>query len=262
MKNIESTGTKRVQLRRWAGELALPGALAAMLICGSASAVEEKSGQQTSKSATASKDTQRQAPAAATYTVTGFRSARFGMNETAVRQAIAKDLGATGAAIKVEENPQQRTKALVVTVPSLQPGPGSAIVSYIFGHKSQNLIQVNVVWGLEPKAEQSAAINQAAAQEIYSAANTLSYYFADYTWRDGGIVRNALIDPTTLMLFHGEDTSQGAAEIVLGNVAIDVQAEGDKVKKTSKPTGNPYLRVSYVSNRTKPDVFALPKGDF
>lgn len=197
------------------------------------------------------------------YTVDGFRNAHFGMDEKEVRRAIVKDLGVSDKDIKIQRNAQQRTRALVVHVASLAPGPGNAVVSYILGYRSHKLIQVNVIWGLDNNAKK----DRADLKDIYSAANTLTYYFGNYSWRDGGVVRNALIDPTTLMLFRGEDLHKGAAEIILGNVPIRVERNAKDAKsasnvKPSKPAGPAYLRVSYVANRVKPDIYSLPKGTF
>lgn len=254
---------KKHWLKRAMLATAIPAALTALIALGNATWTDSAIAAPPESKKTASLEQPKSAPEArmkapdsAVYSVKGFRSARFGMDEAQLRQAIERDLGVAGSAIRVEENALQRTRALIVDLPKLDPGPGNAVVSYVLGHKSKKLIQVNVVWGLGKDAGESDL------QEIYSAANTLSYYFADYTWRDGGVVRNALIDPTTLMLFHGEDTGDGAAEIILGNVPITVNQEEGGEAEPSKPTGPAYLRVSYIADRTEPDIYMLAKGEF
>ena len=81
------------------------------------------------------------------YEVTGFRDARFGMTEAEVRAAVKKSFAVKDADIKTTANPTEGTTLLIVRVDSLDPGPGPATVTYIFGNKSKKLIQVNVVWG-------------------------------------------------------------------------------------------------------------------
>ena len=81
------------------------------------------------------------------YEVTGFRDARFGMTEADVRAAVKKSLAVQDADIKTGANPTEGTALLIVRVDSLDPGPGPATITYIFGNKSKKLIQVNVVWG-------------------------------------------------------------------------------------------------------------------
>lgn len=255
---MQKIATKRKWLTRTVPAVAIPAvmiAMIAMVVLGDAAPTAEP--------ATVSRTAAVQAVTSgdSVYLVKGFRSALFGMDDATLRPIIAKDLGVSKNAIRIENNDVQRTRALVVEMPTLDPGPGSALVSYVLGYKSRKLIQVNIVWGLDDKIQQ----NDAALQDIYNAANILSYHLADYTWRDGGVVKNALVDPTTLMMFHGEDAAQGAAEIILGNVSITLNEEGSpssEASEPSKPVGRAYLRVSYMVNRIKPDIYTLTKGQF
>ena len=206
-----------------------------------------------------SENAARAVEAARAHSVEGFRSARFGMNETALHAIIAKDLGVKKDEIRVEDNTVQRTRALVVETPALDPGPGRAVVSYVLGYKSRELIQVNVVWGLDEGLQKK----ETALQDIYAAASILSDYFAGNSWRDGGVIRNAVVDPTTLVMFRGEDADNGATELILGNVPIIVNEEGSSSDATPPPLAGPsYLRLSYIADRTNPDIFALAKGQF
>src|SRR5262245_16713901 len=88
------------------------------------------------------------------YEVTGFRDARFGMTEPEVRTAIKKSFLVKDADIKTGSNPTEGTTLLTVRVSSLDPGPGTATVTYIFGNKSKKLIQVNVGWGEDGRSEE------------------------------------------------------------------------------------------------------------
>src|SRR5438128_8666858 len=75
------------------------------------------------------------------YEVTGFRDARFGMTETEVRAAVKKSFAVKDADIKTSANPTEGTTLLIVRVESLDPGPGPATITYIFGNKSKKLIR-------------------------------------------------------------------------------------------------------------------------
>src|SRR5881394_2384805 len=98
------------------------------------------------------KDDQAAAPApnseaVEAFQVEGFRSARWGMTDAQIKAAIRKDFNLGPEAVQSEENPSERTAVLSVTVPDLLEGAGKARVSYILGHTTKKLIQVNIVWG-------------------------------------------------------------------------------------------------------------------
>src|SRR4051812_5902358 len=86
-------------------------------------------GQSTKQKAAAPKSTEQAAatgaaaPAAEASTVKalveGFRSAKFGMNETDVRSAITKDFALKPDAIKRQDNPAELTNSVMVSVPDL-----------------------------------------------------------------------------------------------------------------------------------------------
>ena len=74
------------------------------------------------------------------YEVSGFRDARFGMTEAEVRAAVKKSFAVKDTDIKTGANPIEGTALLIVRVDSLDPGPGPATITYIFGNKSKKLI--------------------------------------------------------------------------------------------------------------------------
>src|SRR5271169_2294047 len=63
--------------------------------------------------------------------VTGFRGAKWGMSESEVKAVIAADFKISADKVKSEQNPNERTTVLTVTVPDLLDGAGPARVSYI-----------------------------------------------------------------------------------------------------------------------------------
>src|SRR5262247_2151537 len=103
-------------------------------------------------------DPPKQAQDLPKYEVTGFRDARFGMTEAEVRAGVKKSFAVKDADIKTTANPTEGTTLLIVRVDSLDPGPGPATITYIFGNKSKKLIQVNVIWGEDGPSDANAII--------------------------------------------------------------------------------------------------------
>lgn len=78
--------------------------------------------------------------------VNGFRSAVFGMNEAAIRHAIAGDFNLQGNAVQSVVNPQNQTQNITIQVPQLIGALGKANVDYVLGYRSHRLMEVVVVW--------------------------------------------------------------------------------------------------------------------
>jgi hypothetical protein len=178
--------------------------------------------------------------------IRGFRSATFGMTPAQVRAAITRDLGA-GAKIEETANALQGTTAIVATVPSLDPGPGQAQVSYIFGASSKVLTNINVFWatpGVASDAERNALI--AAGQQ-------LTAYFQS--------------QPAPVKASPGP--SANGAEGVILYVAIDKKNAGVQVALNgvspdgkNQPKTPSSLMVTYVQDADHPDVKTLRAGSF
>jgi hypothetical protein len=184
----------------------------------------------------------QQAPA-----VEGFRSAKFGMDEKAVRAAIKADFGIDAKGVRTETNPLEKTTALVVEVPALDPG-GKAQVAYILGYSSAKLIQVNVVWGapIEPKA---------TAEQLSGAATLLRNYFAQQAFAPDRRVQDQRLQDGSLLYFQGRDDKARQVSVMLLGANV-VAKEGEK------PTPIYSLRLSYIANPQAPDVFQLKAGSF
>ena len=101
----------------------------------------------------------------------GFRSAKFGFNESEVLKAINKDFRVKQKNVSRVVNSNQKTVTLSIDVKDLLVGSGSSKIFYIFGYKSKKLIHVNVVWG-------SPVQNKPNAEAVVSTANQLRNYFA------------------------------------------------------------------------------------
>jgi len=104
--------------------------------------------------------------------ITGFRSARFGMNESGVRQAIRSDFGSAVNTVVVTKDDLEKTTALQIGVDELLPVAGKGKVSYVFGAQSKALIEVNVAWG-------AAAGVETSPEALIEAADLLSWQLPD-----------------------------------------------------------------------------------
>ena len=179
--------------------------------------------------------------------IEGFRSAKFGMDEKAVKAAIKADFGLDGKAVRTEQNPLEKTTALLIEVPSLDPG-GKAQVAYILGYSSAKLIQVNVVWGapVEPKA---------TAEQLSGAATLLRNYFSQQAFPADRRVQDQRLADGSLLFFQGRDDKARQVSVALFGANV-VAKEGEK------PTQIYSLRLSYIAKPEAPDVFQLKQGSF
>jgi hypothetical protein len=193
---------------------------------------------------------QDQAP----YQVTGFRDARFGMSEQEVRAVAAKNFGLKPADITSAVNPVEGTTVLTAKMPSLDPGPGPALIAFIFGYSSKKLIQVNVAWG-DPPAENSDPTAMTAA------GTRLARYFAGFAWAKDTTRAGIPVGPNTIVLFSGEDAQTGAVRLILDGVKYQMEREG-KESTSPDPKGPPKLLINYIANRDNPDVAKIDKGKF
>lgn len=179
------------------------------------------------------------------FVVEGFRSARFGMSEQAVREAIAKDFGAS-ATIRAEDNAVEQTRILIVAVPDLLPNSGKADVAYVLGYKSKALIQVSLLW--------SKATDPAITPErLFTSATILRTHFMSEGYKPGSIASN-LVTEGGIVLFRGLDEAEHTTILLLqGPLSTDQE------RKVLTPSA---LLVFYISDAKNPDVFRLKRGQF
>lgn len=219
-------------------------------------------------------------PQAITAEVTGFRTARFGMTDEQVREAIKRDFDIDAKDIKKLRNEVQKTDILAVQVENLVPGSGTSVVFYIFGYASKKLIHVNVVWGRQ--AQQTVA-----PATLVNTGTILQNYFKNL-----GLATTQ--GPTTtsqVTLYQGFDEKKRAIQLVLevSPVAPEKSADpkpadpksADPKAAAAKPPAKPVspaakpadakapttyiatsLKLSYIENVSTPDVYTIPKGKF
>jgi hypothetical protein len=189
------------------------------------------------------------------YEVTGFRDARFGMTEAEVRAAVKKSFAVKDADIKTGANPTEGTTLLIVRVDSLDPGPGPANITYIFGNKSKKLIQINVVWG------EDAPNNSSDANAITGAGTRLERYFQGFSWRKDTTRVGIPVGENTVVLFAGEDEKKGAVRLVVDGIKYQMNREGSQTTSPD-PKGAPKLVINYIGDRENPDVAKIEPGKF
>ena len=189
------------------------------------------------------------------YIVTGFRSARFGMNHERVTDAVQRDFQVDAAALKSVDNPADVTSALIANVATLEPVNGPATITYILGKDSQKLVHVNVVWLLEG----NAAEGQREALAI--AGMKLADYFASHSWEGGRSIKNMPAGANSVVAFVAKDKAGAAVEVRLDGVAYTTMVDGQQ-KKSPAAAGPARLRIAYALSPSRPDVAKIAKGAF
>jgi hypothetical protein len=189
------------------------------------------------------------------YEVTGFRDAKFGMTEREVRTVVTKSFSVRDADIKTSPNVIEGTNLLTVKVPTLEPAPGPANITYIFGNKSKRLIQINLIWGEE------ATNPPTDANTMVGAGTRLGRYFEGFTWRKDGAKAGIPVGDNTVVLFAGEDDKKGAVRVLVDGVKYQMNKDGNQTTSPD-PKGPPKLIVNYIADRENPDVARIENGKF
>ena len=210
----------------------------------------------TSRAASVSANPPQSAEQAAEAKFEGFRSALFGMSKAEVLTSIRNDFGIGKEKIKEQENEVERTTALWVVVDDLLPDVGPGQVTYIFGFKTRKLISVNVTWGhpVHPDPD---------PQKLVSSANMLRNHFAQQRVKPEGKLLNARLEDGSIIVFRGVDSKSRMVVLLLHmpkeekkpDEAADREKKEQRLKKMS-------LRLSYIHDPERPDVFHLGKDKF
>lgn len=177
------------------------------------------------------------------FQISGFRTARFGMKEPELREALAKDFGLSPASMTVTDAAGLGARTLSFLLDGLVPGAGVAQISYIFGYQGKDLIQISATWGGPGRPETGAPQVEAAAAE-------LKRYF-----------RSLPLDPA-LMTF---DLRQSDGTMILAR-ARDPQGHVAMLIRSEVPDNagakRPMLQLVYIRDDKQPDVFRIQKGLF
>ncbi len=179
--------------------------------------------------------------------VEGFRSARFGMDEAEVVRAIKKDFAIRDEKlINKTVNDTEKTTSFVVTVDDILPNSGSALVAHVFGYSSKKLMQVNIQVG-DPVGKLDGA-------SLVGIANNFRNYFSEQGFDPAKVVVNTKVPSGSVIVFRGVDES---GRMIL--VELSLAPGSDTAPKTgTAPVG--WLRLSYIQNPEKPDIFKINGG--
>jgi hypothetical protein len=175
----------------------------------------------------------------------GFRSAQFGMTEAQVRDAVAKDYHVGAGAIRAEENVEEKTHILAVTVPEVLPQGGTAEIAYVFGHASGKLTQVGITWSAKTDPAETP-------EQLTRNARRLAEHFKQAGYRPSSIATDVPLKGGTLV-FRGSDKVGHATMLVLyddGKGPGKGQGGGAQ-KGAGGPTA---LTLYYLSDPERPDV--------
>jgi hypothetical protein len=188
------------------------------------------------------------------YEVTGYGSARLGMSVDAVRTVIAADYPEAQNTLAEQASPAGGTRALTVLVPKLQPGPGPATITYVFGANSKRLIAINVYWLSSERA------TPAEHATLTAAAASLASGFVSYQWPPLATARGHVLAPGVLVVFAGRDDAGRGVEIRLDGVPYQLEQRTKASGAAATPTlyipapGPAQLRLSLVANVDQPDL--------
>ena len=177
--------------------------------------------------------------------VEGFRSARFGMSEKEIYRAIYKDFRISKKNVERQVHPLEKTVNLGIIVQDLLPQSGPSRAYYVFGYKSNRLIQVNIVWG-------RPVVEKPDAAEVVNLANQLRKYFSGLKYVKEGLVMNAPLGKDAIMVFRGSDKMGRMVLLLLDNPK----------NQGGSPNQDIVLKLSYIQKPGKPDVFQIEKGEF
>ncbi len=196
------------------------------------------------------------------YKAKGYGKARFGMSVEQVKAIIAAEFPGAIATLKDQVDPVDRTRGLAIVVPSLPPSPGTATISYVFGATSHRLITVTVSWELDGNPSDDDR------QRLVQAGTVLTAGLVGYMWPPLATVRGQVPGAGALILFSGKDEAGGGVEIRLDGMALDIERPADAAGKRvppihqAAPSGPARLRISYVANVDRPDIYRIPAGAF
>jgi hypothetical protein len=178
--------------------------------------------------------------------IDGFRSAKFGTSMKNVKNAIYKDFQLRGSKVSTIKHPTEQTQSLGITVEQLLPNSGKARIVYVFGYKTNKLIQVNVLLG-------HPVDTSVTPQQIVDSGNILGNHFFKKRYQEDGLVAHARLNDGSILIFRGKDQKGRMVLLHLSNPQPnDKNSEGIKMT----------LSLSYIEKPGRPDAYQLEDGAF
>lgn len=188
------------------------------------------------------------------YQVEGFRTAKFGMDEAAVKKSIAADFNVKESTITKEVNPIDRTTVLSVTVKDVLPEIAVARVHYILGYSQKKLFEIVLTWGAgtsDTRPDNTSVLG--GAQELLS-------YFVGQPFKPENRIVNAQTPDGNALLFQGTDDKGRVVQLQYGTLAEPAK-KGETAEET-KPPRLPWGRLVYAEDPKNMDVFKIKPGQF
>jgi len=189
------------------------------------------------------------------YEVEGFRTAKFGMDEAAVKRAITADFNVKDSAISKEVNPIDRTTVLSITAKDVLPEIAIARVHYILGYSQKKLFQVVLTWGTG--TSETAAGNTS----VLNGAQLLLNYFVGLSFKPESRIVNAQLPDGNALLFQGTDEKGRVVQLQYGTVPEPAR-KGETTEESKTPSRIPYGRLVYVEDPKNMDIFKIKPGQF
>src|SRR5690242_12053617 len=189
------------------------------------------------------------------YDVDGFRTAKFGMDEAAVKRAIAADFSVKESTITKETNPIDRTTVLTITAKDVLPEIAVARVHYILGYKDKKLFQIVLTWGA------GTSETQPGNTSVLAGAQELLNYFVGQSFKPENRIVNAQTADGNALLFQGTDERGRVVQLQYGTVPEPTK-KGETTEEGKGPARIPYGRLVYVEDPKNMDVFKIKPGQF
>ena len=189
------------------------------------------------------------------YQVEGFRTAKFGMDEAAVKRAIVADFNVKESAISKEVNSIDRTTVLSITAKDVLPEIAVARVHYIIGYSQKRLFQVVLTWGAgttETRPDNTSVLG--GAQELLS-------YFLSQAFKPENRIVNAQAPDGNALLFQGTDEKGRVVQLQYGT-APEPPKKGETTDESKTPARIPWGRLVYVEDPKNMDIFKIKPGQF
>ena len=177
--------------------------------------------------------------------IDGFRSAKFGMGRAEVTKAIFKDFGVASGKVTIINHPTENTQSLAVIVDQMLPRSGKSQVVYVFGYRSNKLMQVNILFG-------HGVDKSVTSQQVVDLGNMLGNHFFNKRYQKDGLVAHASLNDGSVLIFRGKD-QQG--RMALLRILNTQQSDKNSEVKIS-------LNLTYIEKPGQPDTYQLNDEDF
>ena len=189
------------------------------------------------------------------FEIKGFRSATFGQTQEEVLKSIKSDFGINAKDVKISRHKKDKTTTLSITVKSLAPFSVDGFITYILGYKTKKLFKVNVYWASRAKTKKDLipfTMSALSLSEYYS-----KYDLSDYNIFQGNKIKNGII---LLGLIHKKSPNT-LMELVLFNINISMNKKKEFDVDIIK-NKNAIVKITYIADVQKIDVFTIRKGEF